>query len=70
MLRRAAAGGRTFLLDSALEPEQVADAVVAGLADERFLILPHPEVAEYFRRKAADYDRWLRGMRKLRSQNR
>jgi NAD(P)-dependent dehydrogenase (short-subunit alcohol dehydrogenase family) len=70
MLRRAAAGGRTFLVDSALEPEQVADAVVAGLADERFLILPHPEVAEYFRRKAADYDRWLRGMRKLRSQNR
>ena len=70
MLRRAAAGGRTFLVDSALEPEQVADAVVAGLADERFLILPHPEVAEYFRRKAGDYDRWLRGMRKLRSQNR
>jgi NAD(P)-dependent dehydrogenase (short-subunit alcohol dehydrogenase family) len=70
MLRRAAAGGRTFLLDSALEPEQVADVVVAGLADERFLILPHPEVAEFFRRKAGDYDRWLRGMRKLRSQNR
>jgi len=70
MLRRAAAGGRTFLLDSALEPEQVAIVVVTGLADERFLILPHPEVAEYFRRKAADYDRWLRGMRKLRDQNR
>jgi NAD(P)-dependent dehydrogenase (short-subunit alcohol dehydrogenase family) len=69
MLRRAAAGGRTFLLDSALEPEQVADAVVKGLAEERFLILPHPEVAEYFRRKAADYDRWLRGMQKLRGQN-
>jgi NAD(P)-dependent dehydrogenase (short-subunit alcohol dehydrogenase family) len=69
MLRRAASGGRTFLLDSALEPEQVADAVVKGLADERFLILPHPEVAEYFRRKAGDYDRWLRGMRKLRAAN-
>ena len=66
MLRRAAEGGRTFLLDSALEPEQVADEVVKGLADERFLILPHPEVAEYFRRKANDYDRWLRGMRRLR----
>ena len=66
MLRRAAAGGRTFLLDSALEPEQVADEVVKGLAAERFLILPHPEVAEYFRRKATDYDRWLRGMRRLR----
>ena len=70
MLRRAASGGRTFLLDSALEPEQVADVVVKGLADERFLILPHPEVAEYFRRKAGDYDRWLRGMRKLRRENR
>jgi hypothetical protein len=70
MLRRAALSGRTFLLDSALEPEQVADVVVKGLADERFLILPHPEVAEYFGRKATDYDRWLRGMRKLRRENR
>ena len=66
MLRRAAPAGREFLMDSALEPEQVADEVVKGLADERFLILPHPEVAEYFRRKAGDYDRWLRGMRRLR----
>ena len=48
-----------------LEPEDVADAVVQGLADERFLILPHPEVADYFRRKADDYDRWLAGMRRL-----
>src|SRR3954451_8160159 len=69
MLNRAAAGGRTFLLDSALEPEQVAEDVIKGLAEERFLILPHPEVAEYFRRKGADYDRWLRGMRKLRVAN-
>jgi NAD(P)-dependent dehydrogenase (short-subunit alcohol dehydrogenase family) len=67
MLQRASAGGRTFLVDSALEPDQVAEAVVKGLAEERFLILPHPEVAEYFRRKAADYDRWLRGMRRLRA---
>jgi NAD(P)-dependent dehydrogenase (short-subunit alcohol dehydrogenase family) len=57
---------RAFLLDGALEPEVVADEVVKGLDDERFLILPHPEVAEYFRRKAIDYDRWLRGMRRLR----
>jgi NAD(P)-dependent dehydrogenase (short-subunit alcohol dehydrogenase family) len=49
-----------------LSPEAVADAVVAGLADERFLILPHPEVLEFFRRKGADYDRWLAGMRRLR----
>jgi len=67
MLRRATEGGRSFLLDSALEPEQVADEVVKGLADERFLILPHPEVAEYFKRRANDHDRWLRGMRRLRS---
>ena len=48
-----------------MQPETVAEAVVDGLRDERFLILPHPEVAEYFRRKADDYDRWLRGMRRL-----
>jgi NAD(P)-dependent dehydrogenase (short-subunit alcohol dehydrogenase family) len=48
-----------------LEPEEVADTVVDGLRDERFLILPHPEVGEYFQRKAADYDRWLAGMRRL-----
>jgi NAD(P)-dependent dehydrogenase (short-subunit alcohol dehydrogenase family) len=48
-----------------LEPEDVADAVVAGMEREAFLILPHPEVAEYFRRKADDYERWLRGMRRL-----
>ena len=48
-----------------LEPEDVADAVVDGLARERFLILPHPEVLEFFQRKAADYDRWLAGMRRL-----
>lgn len=47
-----------------LEPEQVAEAVVAGLAAERFLILPHTEVAEYVRRKAADPDRWLAGVRR------
>jgi NAD(P)-dependent dehydrogenase (short-subunit alcohol dehydrogenase family) len=57
---------RSFLLEGALEPEVVADEVVKGIADERFLILPHPEVAEYVRRKAGDYDRWLTGMRRLR----
>ena len=56
-----------FLTADALNPEAVAQAVVEGIAAERFLILPHPEVAEYFRRKADDYDRWLRGMRRLRS---
>jgi NAD(P)-dependent dehydrogenase (short-subunit alcohol dehydrogenase family) len=53
-----------------LEPEEVADAVVDGLADGRFLILPHPEVAEYERRRAGDRDRWLAGMRRLRARTR
>jgi NAD(P)-dependent dehydrogenase (short-subunit alcohol dehydrogenase family) len=48
-----------------IEPEQVADDVVAALREERFLILPHPEVLTFFQRKAADYDRWLAGMRRL-----
>ena len=52
-------------VDGMLEPEGIADAVVEGLADERFLILPHPTVAEYVRRKAEDVERWLRGMRRL-----
>ena len=59
--------GIDFLAADALEPEAVAAAVVEGIAAERFLILPHPEVGEYFRRKADDYDRWLRGMRRLRA---
>ena len=49
-----------------LTPAQVADAVVAGIDAERFLILPHPEVTTYVRRKADDHDRWLAGMARLR----
>ena len=67
MLEEAETRGGSFLLEGALDPEAVAGAVVTGLAEERFLILPHPEVAEYFRRKAQDYDRWLRGMRRFRA---
>jgi NAD(P)-dependent dehydrogenase (short-subunit alcohol dehydrogenase family) len=52
-------------VDGMLEPEAVAEAVVAGIDAESFLILPHPEVLEYFRRKASDYERWLNGMRRL-----
>lgn len=58
-------GDLPFLLETALEPERIAEEVVKGLSEETFLILPHPDVAEYFRRKAGDYDRWLRGMRRL-----
>ena len=48
-----------------IEPEDVAESVIAGLADERFLILPHEEVGRYAAHKGADRDRWLAGMRKL-----
>jgi NAD(P)-dependent dehydrogenase (short-subunit alcohol dehydrogenase family) len=52
-------------VDGMLEPDTVADAVVRGLTAEAFLILPHPQVLEYFRRKASDYDRWISGMQRL-----
>jgi NAD(P)-dependent dehydrogenase (short-subunit alcohol dehydrogenase family) len=48
-----------------LEPEVVADRVLEAIERETFLVLPHPEVLEFFRRKGTDYDRWLRGMRRL-----
>jgi hypothetical protein len=54
-----------YEVSEVLEPERVADVVVEGLATEQFLILPHPQVADYFRQKAGDYDRWLRGMRRF-----
>jgi NAD(P)-dependent dehydrogenase (short-subunit alcohol dehydrogenase family) len=57
----------SFLKAGSISPEEVAEAVIAGLAAEKFLILPHPEVATYFQRKASDYDRWLSGMRRLRA---
>ena len=46
----------------AMSPDEVAAIVVEGVHDERFLILPHPEVAEYLDRKTSDRDRWLAGM--------
>ena len=51
--------------DGVLKPEQVADCVIEALAEERFWVLPHPEVAEYARRKVTDIDRWLAGMRRF-----
>lgn len=51
--------------DSALEPEQVADAAVAAIEEGRFLVLPHPEVAGYYAVRATDTDKWLGGMRRL-----
>jgi NAD(P)-dependent dehydrogenase (short-subunit alcohol dehydrogenase family) len=59
-------GGGSAGVDGILTAEQVADSVVSGLDAETFLILPHGEVVQYRAHKAADYDRWLGGMRKLR----
>lgn len=53
-------------VDGVITVEQLADTVIEGIDDERFLILPHPQVAEYIVHKAGNYDRWLGGMRKLR----
>jgi len=61
----AGSTGGVASIDGMLEPEQVADVVTEALDQERFLVLPHPEVATYMRRKTADYDRWLAGMRRL-----
>jgi NAD(P)-dependent dehydrogenase (short-subunit alcohol dehydrogenase family) len=51
--------------DAALEPSDVAEAAWQALADDRFLVLPHPEVAGYYQGRAADTGRWLGGMNKL-----
>lgn len=59
------AGAAAAANDGVISAAAVAECVVAGLADERFLILPHPEVLTYFQRKANDYDRWLAGMRRF-----
>lgn len=56
---------RTVTAQGVLEPAEVATVVVEGLRDARFLILPHPEVAAYYERRATDTDRWLAGMRRL-----
>ena len=59
-------GPAAALLGELLDPAEVAAVALQGVRDGRFLILPHPEVAGYAQRRAADHDRWLRGMRRLR----
>ena len=56
--------GKGAAVDGVATPQAVAECVLDGLEAERFLILPHPKVLDYFRAKAADYDRWLAGMRR------
>ncbi|HEY4809742.1 MAG TPA: SDR family oxidoreductase [Solirubrobacteraceae bacterium] len=60
-----AAAAAALTAGGLIEPEDVADAVVAGIEAERFLILPHENVAEFMARKGSDPERWIRGMRRL-----
>jgi len=53
---------------NALQPSVLADVVVESIDAEEFLILPHPEVRKFFQHKASDYDRWLRGMKRMRAE--
>ena len=62
LLDAVAADGASAGLDGVLTADQVAEAAIAGLRAERFLICPHPMVADYYAKKAADPDRWLRHM--------
>ena len=55
-------------VDGILSTEYVADCILAGIENERFLILPHPQVSNYFQRKAADHDRWINGMKRFKRQ--
>ncbi|MEU8891818.1 SDR family oxidoreductase [Streptomyces sp. NPDC048442] len=65
MLTSAGSAGDLVLAPTAIEPEDVADALFEGMAADRFLILPHPEVGEYYKARAAEPDRWLTGMNHL-----
>lgn len=66
MLMGADGSRKSFLTEGAVTAEQVAEDVVQCMREERFLVLPHPEVLQFLQRKTGDYDRWLKGMRKLR----
>ncbi|MFJ8648095.1 SDR family oxidoreductase [Streptomyces sp. NPDC093546] len=62
MLTAAGTAGELVLAPTAIEPEDVADALFEGIEADRFLILPHPEVAGYYRARASDPERWLNNM--------
>jgi NAD(P)-dependent dehydrogenase (short-subunit alcohol dehydrogenase family) len=65
MLENTGTAGQLLMGASAIEPEQVADALFTAIEEKRFLVLPHPEVAGYYAARANDTDRWLGGMNKL-----
>jgi NAD(P)-dependent dehydrogenase (short-subunit alcohol dehydrogenase family) len=65
MLANAGAVEEVLSHDRALEPEEVAEAMWQAMADDRFLVLPHPEVADYYALRATQPDRWLDGMNRL-----
>ncbi|SEQ83786.1 Short-chain dehydrogenase [Streptomyces sp. yr375] len=65
MLDATGSAGDLVLKPTAIEPEAVADALFKGIAEDRFLILPHPEVAQYYQVRAGDPDRWLTNMNHL-----
>jgi NAD(P)-dependent dehydrogenase (short-subunit alcohol dehydrogenase family) len=58
-------GAAALLMDELLDPAVVAETVLVAIREERFLILPHPQVAEYMARRGADDDRWIAGMRRM-----
>jgi NAD(P)-dependent dehydrogenase (short-subunit alcohol dehydrogenase family) len=65
MLADSGRAGEIVLMANAIEPEQVADALWDAMTEGRFLVLPHPEVRDYYALRAADTDKWLRGMSRL-----
>ena len=65
MLAASGQAGDVVLKEAAIEPEQVGEALWDGLADGRFLVLPHPQVRDYYAMRAGDTDRWLRGMNRM-----
>jgi NAD(P)-dependent dehydrogenase (short-subunit alcohol dehydrogenase family) len=68
MLAATGSAGDLVLQPTAIEPDDVADALFQGIEEDRFLILPHPEVAEYYQARAGDPDRWLTGMNRIQQQ--
>jgi len=65
--RMTTQGGGVAAVDGMMEADQVADCVMAAIQEGRFMVLPHPEVKAYMQRKTSDYDRWIKGMQRLKA---